>query len=154
MLAYLADYRVRLFSISFPIERRKEARITRLGAGSMLIVALEARLNWNSAERSISRCVPRRTPRFNIAPAAQPTRVNLVTVYGGAWRKLRDRRMNTEPLCRHCTENGFVTPAVEVDHIKPKALGGEDTWENTQSLCKACHQDKTREDVKRIRRGW
>ncbi|WP_443019268.1 HNH endonuclease [Sphingomonas sp. 22R3R2A-7] len=62
--------------------------------------------------------------------------------------------MNAEPLCRHCTERGLVTPAVEVDHIKPKALGGEDLLENTQSLCKACHQEKTRLDVQRIRRGW
>lgn len=47
----------------------------------------------------------------------------------------------------------MVTPAVEVDHIKPKALGGQDEWDNTQSLCSECHKAETRTDVQRIRRG-
>jgi 5-methylcytosine-specific restriction protein A len=98
--------------------------------------------------------VPKRTPRFSVAPATKPVSINLTGGYDGQWRKLRNRRLDAEPLCRHCTGRGLVTPAVEVDHIKPKALGGGDEWDNTQSLCKACHIEKTRTDVQRIRRGW
>lgn len=98
--------------------------------------------------------VPQRIPRFSIASAAKPAKVNLLGGYDSQWRKLRNRRIDAEPLCRHCTDRGLVTPAVEVDHIKPKALGGLDEWDNTQSLCKSCHQEKTRTDVQRIRRGW
>ncbi|MBM6577133.1 HNH endonuclease [Microvirga sp. SRT01] len=100
--------------------------------------------------------VPTRNPTFrlngNAPPALKPpTRAGS---YDANWRKLRNRRLDAEPLCRHCTANGHVTPAVEVDHIIPKALGGKDVWDNTQSLCVPCHRTKTREDVQRIRRGW
>lgn len=98
--------------------------------------------------------MPTRTPRFNIAINAPAKAVKLMGGYSGQWRKLRNRRLDDEPLCRHCTEGGLVSQAVEVDHIKPKALGGLDEWENTQSLCKPCHQAKTRTDIQRIRRGW
>jgi len=91
---------------------------------------------------------------FSIAPAAKPKTVNLVGAYGNEWRKLRNRRLDAEPLCRHCTQRGLVTPAVEVDHITPRLLGGPDEWGNTQSLCKACHVDKTRDDMRRIKKGW
>ena len=36
-----------------------------------------------------------------------------------------------------------VTGVLEVDHIIPKSKGGEDTEENTQTLCCNCHQYKT-----------
>jgi 5-methylcytosine-specific restriction endonuclease McrA len=98
--------------------------------------------------------VPKRTPRFSFAPQAAPAKVNLLGGYTSEWKRLRNRRLDAEPLCRHCSAKGFVTPAVEVDHIKPRALGGLDLWENTQSLCKPCHINKTREDVKKIRRGY
>jgi hypothetical protein len=41
--------------------------------------------------------------------------------------------------CRKCgaTEN------LEVDHIKPINHGGEDTFENGQTLCHECHRRKT-----------
>ncbi|WP_082746343.1 HNH endonuclease signature motif containing protein [Sphingomonas sp. CCH5-D11] len=98
--------------------------------------------------------MPKRTPRFYTTPKPTAHRVSLSGGYDSQWRKLRDRRIDAEPLCRHCTVKGLVTPAVEVDHIKPKALGGQDEWENTQSLCKPCHVEKTRNDVQRIRRGY
>lgn len=37
---------------------------------------------------------------------------------------------------------GIVTPAVEVDHIIPKSLGGADSFENLQPLCTECHVRK------------
>lgn len=99
--------------------------------------------------------MPHRTPRFNIA-GPPPPKVNLGNAghYDSNWRKLRKRRLDGEPLCRPCTQAGYVTPAVEVDHIIPKALGGRDEWDNTQSICSSCHKAKTRKDVERVRRGW
>ncbi|WP_184058613.1 HNH endonuclease signature motif containing protein [Sphingomonas aerophila] len=98
--------------------------------------------------------MPKRTPRFSIQPITPVVKVNLTGGYNAEWKKLRDRRLDAEPLCRRCSARGHVTAAEEVDHIKPKALGGKDEWDNTQSLCRPCHVEKTREDVKRIRRGW
>ncbi len=94
--------------------------------------------------------MPKKTPRFTFAPTAPAPRIDLKGGYGSEWRKLRDARIAAEPLCRHCQARGLVTPAVEVDHILPRALGGKDEWDNTQSLCKPCHQDKTRQDIRRI----
>ncbi|MFF2792512.1 HNH endonuclease [Streptomyces sp. NPDC058049] len=35
---------------------------------------------------------------------------------------------------------------VDVDHVRPQSLGGEDTDSNVQVLCHDCHRLKTRED--------
>ncbi|MFF4329712.1 HNH endonuclease [Streptomyces sp. NPDC001591] len=40
----------------------------------------------------------------------------------------------------------FLASAIDVDHVVPLALGGEDVASNVQPLCKACHKAKTRED--------
>ncbi|MEU4955466.1 HNH endonuclease [Streptomyces lavendulae] len=40
----------------------------------------------------------------------------------------------------------FLASAIDVDHMVPLALGGEDVASNVQPLCKACHKVKTRED--------
>jgi 5-methylcytosine-specific restriction endonuclease McrA len=69
--------------------------------------------------------------------------------YDYAWTKLRNKRIAAEPLCRLCMEAGHVTPATQVDHIKPRAEGGRDEWDNTQSLCLPCHQAKTAEENRR-----
>ncbi|MDP6619089.1 MAG: HNH endonuclease signature motif containing protein [Nitrospinota bacterium] len=48
-----------------------------------------------------------------------------------------------EPICRICKR----APSSEPDHMIPRRLGGEDTDENLQALCKSCHSRKTaRED--------
>jgi len=70
-------------------------------------------------------------------------------VYDHNWRKLRAKRLTNEPLCRTCLEQGNITPATQVDHIKPRADGGEDVYENTQSLCAPCHTAKTAEENRR-----
>ena len=55
----------------------------------------------------------------------------------------RKRRLAQEPLCRHCREQGRVTPAVTPDHITPLAFGGTDEDDNIQCLCDDCHAIKT-----------
>lgn len=63
-----------------------------------------------------------------------------------AWLAIRTRRLSEEPLCRMCAALGFTKAATVCDHIKPhrgdRALFFD--FENTQSLCKRCH-DKTKQ---------
>lgn len=57
------------------------------------------------------------------------------------WRGLRKRKLIDEPLCRYCKQQGRITRATVVDHIKPHR-GDESLiwdWGNLQSLCKPCH---------------
>ncbi|MET9147315.1 HNH endonuclease signature motif containing protein [Streptomyces sp. NPDC004042] len=37
----------------------------------------------------------------------------------------------------------FTADGVDVDHVRPLALGGEDVAGNVQVLCHGCHQLKT-----------
>jgi 5-methylcytosine-specific restriction protein A len=43
-----------------------------------------------------------------------------------------------------------LASAADVDHVQPLALGGEDTDENVQTLCRGCHVAKTAEDFPRL----
>lgn len=62
-----------------------------------------------------------------------------------AWKLARQERLTIEPLCRHCKSNGKIVEATHVDHIVPITSGGAELeqW-NLQSLCKSCHERKTR----------
>lgn len=67
-------------------------------------------------------------------------------IEGRAGVKLRTRRMErTAWLCEHCKAKGKTTLAKFVDHIKPLALGGTDTDDNTRNLCGPCHDEVTAE---------
>jgi len=50
-------------------------------------------------------------------------------------------------LCQMCKRKGYIRAAEEVDHIIPLFKGGTDDMNNLQSLCKECHQAKTRADL-------
>lgn len=64
--------------------------------------------------------------------------------YGSQWEKLRKAVLRRDSrLCQVCLQQGRVTPANEVDHIIPKAKGGQDDPPNLQSICRPCHQAKT-----------
>ena len=70
--------------------------------------------------------------------------------YGYAWQKLRKQILKRDNyLCVKCSEQGRLTEAKEVDHIKAKAHGGTDDWDNLQSLCTPCHREKTAKEGKR-----
>jgi 5-methylcytosine-specific restriction enzyme A len=61
------------------------------------------------------------------------------------WRRVRLAQLRAEPLCRLCRERGRAEPAVDVDHIKALADGGEPfDFDNLRSLCHACHSRVTR----------
>lgn len=74
--------------------------------------------------------------------------------YGSRWRKLRLMFLRTHPLCVECSRAGRVVAATDVDHIRPKAEGGTDAWDNLQALCHVHHSEKTRSDqAKKSGRG-
>ena len=49
-------------------------------------------------------------------------------------------------ICSHCGLYFTSTNIVEVDHIKPTSLGGNNTYDNLQLLHKHCHDTKTATD--------
>src|SRR4051812_44106102 len=66
--------------------------------------------------------------------------------YGVDWRRVRERRLAAEPLCRFCAEVGRVTAATQVDHIVAfKGLGDPLRLDlgNTRALCEPCHMSRT-----------
>jgi RNA-directed DNA polymerase len=56
-------------------------------------------------------------------------------------------------ICPHCGLYFSSTDIVEVDHIKPKSLGGKDTYDNLQLLHKHCHDRKTAKDGSSTKKG-
>lgn len=70
------------------------------------------------------------------------------------WRRLRQIKLNADPICEECRSRGLVTEATVVDHIVPINEGGAALdLRNLQSLCDACHNRKSgREAHKRTAR--
>ncbi|MBU6955752.1 HNH endonuclease [Hahella sp. HN01] len=68
--------------------------------------------------------------------------------YGWQWRKLRVRILRRDNyLCQVCLKQGRTSAATEVDHIQPKAGGGDDQEMNLQAICNGCHRSKTGNSV-------
>src|SRR5690554_5661002 len=66
--------------------------------------------------------------------------------YGHRWRKYREWFLKQNPLCVECRKRGKLTPATEVDHIRPHKGDPVLFWDaenNWQGLCKSCHSRKT-----------
>jgi len=72
--------------------------------------------------------------------------------YGRTWKRIRNRYIRAHPLCERCKTNGKITPADEVHHIKPLALGGTNAEDNLMSLCKSCHSEITAREGGRWRK--
>lgn len=68
---------------------------------------------------------------------------------GRALQTARARLFNEHPLCVECERQGRVSAAEYRDHVVPLAEGGTDTEENTQGLCKACHEAKSEAERRR-----
>jgi len=65
--------------------------------------------------------------------------------YDYAWQKVRALKLEEQPLCEVCLRAGRTTPACDVDHIQPIIAGGERLeMANLQSICRRCHNRKTR----------
>lgn len=64
--------------------------------------------------------------------------------YGWDWEQKRKRILERdEGLCIPGLAKGEVHVAMQVDHRTPKAAGGTDDDVNLQSICDACHREKT-----------
>jgi len=62
----------------------------------------------------------------------------------GAWRRIRNLYIKNNPLCVECVENGIIEKADVVDHIKQISKGGQAySFDNLQSLCSTCHNQKS-----------
>ena len=66
--------------------------------------------------------------------------------YGHKWRVESKRYLQEHPLCVRCYSEGKVTQATVVDHITPHRGDNTLFWDksNWQSLCKHCHDVKTK----------
>ena len=69
--------------------------------------------------------------------------------YGGEWERISLMKRAECPVCEMCND----AMAVDVDHIKP-FNGPNDPlrtdWRNLQSVCRACHNGKTRRRGNRL----
>jgi 5-methylcytosine-specific restriction protein A len=71
------------------------------------------------------------------------------------WKRLRQQHLSLEPLCRECRKAGRLVAGEVVDHIHPFQSPADPLAldaGNLQTLCKPCHNAKTRSDTNR-RRG-
>lgn len=67
-------------------------------------------------------------------------------IVGRELQRIRDRIMlRDECACKVC---GRVTIRGEVDHVVPLHLGGQESDENRQYLCKECHKTKSDKENK------
>ena len=49
-----------------------------------------------------------------------------------------------------CEECGALAKRWDIDHVRADGLYGEATLENAKLICKPCHVEKTKTDVKQI----
>lgn len=68
--------------------------------------------------------------------------------YNRKWQKASKAFLHAHPLCEECLKHGRYTKATVVDHIVPHRGDPKLFWDqsNWQSLCKACHDKKTRNE--------
>lgn len=61
------------------------------------------------------------------------------------WRAIRRLQLQTEPLCRMCSEDGRTTAATVCDHVTPHKGDADLFWSGPfQSLC-ATHHNSTKQ---------
>lgn len=72
-----------------------------------------------------------------------------IKVYNSTrWKRLREIKLATDPLCEKCAEEGRTVPAEDVHHVVSfMSVTNPETrrflaydYSNLQSLCKQCHQ--------------
>jgi len=70
-------------------------------------------------------------------------------IRGRALQRLRARLFARHPWCQLCPKRGTHNRATIRDHIIPLGEGGRDDESNTQALCQACSDLKTRDESAR-----
>lgn len=71
---------------------------------------------------------------------------------GGRWQTIRrEVYARQEGRCAKCGNE--LGTSFEVDHVRPRALGGQSVPENLQALCpKPCHLEKSSRDRQQLKR--
>ena len=88
---------------------------------------------------------PRTHKQRKTAKLHDPRPTSAKRGYDRQWRKVRAEYIAEHPLCEECLKNGKIVPVYDVDHIVPLSQGGERLDKNNlQSLCRTCHNIKTR----------
>ena len=68
-------------------------------------------------------------------------------IHTGRWLRLRRDVLTAHPLCQRCEQEGKITPATEVHHVRPveEAVGKAERRQrmydpaNLRALCRDCH---------------
>ena len=57
------------------------------------------------------------------------------------WRKLRELKLQENPLCEVCERESRITPACIVHHKTEVKAGGDPfAWANLEAVCASCHR--------------
>lgn len=79
--------------------------------------------------------------RINTLDTRRGSTIAVQRIRGWELHKIRERiLLRDEYTCRRC---GLVSVDLEVDHIVPLHLGGRESDENRQAICRACHHAKS-----------
>lgn len=78
-------------------------------------------------------------PKDTTAKARQDKRA--LPTNSARWRRLRQKVLRREPLCRECRREGRLTPATVVDHDNGDP--NDNRLDNLVSLCPSHHARKT-----------
>lgn len=71
-----------------------------------------------------------------------------------AYRRLRERLLSEEPLCRYCRSTGLIRGATVLDHIVALALGGTEDPANLAPSCTPCNDAKSTDEKRFLARGY
>lgn len=62
--------------------------------------------------------------------------------YGHRWQQRSNAVRTASPACQTCGTTGSKQNPLTVDHITPKAAGGDDHRANLRTLCRRCNSAK------------
>lgn len=94
-------------------------------------------------DRYCPRHAAERADRERARLAARPSATQ--RGYGRAWQQARGEWLAAHPACVTCG-----SAATLVDHIVPKRFGGADDPSNYQSMCRRCHESKSRKEQRQV----
>lgn len=96
-----------------------------------------------------------RCPAHQEVWVKRPDAKDIDRIRGPKLQKLRRRLFAEQPLCVLCLAKvpSVVTLARHRDHIIPLEEGGSEDVANTQPLCVACHEEKSKAERERARHG-
>jgi len=83
-------------------------------------------------------CQPYETARNRKYDKARDNTPERRFIHSGRWQRMRDAKLNRDPLCEVCLIGGFDVPATLVHHIDGNELNNDPS--NHQSLNNSCHE--------------